>query len=87
MSLFRPQEDRTMADRKVYHVAPHGEEWEVMAEGAERATSLHETKQKAIDAARALAMNQKPSQVIMHKEDGTIQREYTYGDDPEETEG
>ena len=32
--------------------------------------------------AKEVAKNQPPSQVVVRKQDGTIQTEYTYGDDP-----
>jgi uncharacterized protein YdaT len=76
-----------MADRKVYHVAPKDEQWEVKAEGAQRATKLTDTKKEALAAAKDLAKNQKPSQVVIHRTDGTIQTEHTYEDDPENIPG
>jgi uncharacterized protein YdaT len=76
-----------MADRKVYHVAPSDDRWEVKAEGAQRATKLTDTKKEALAAAKDLAKNQKPSQVIIHKMDGTIQTEHTYKADPEDIPG
>lgn len=65
-------------DRKVYHVAPHGDGWKVEAEGASRASSTHSTKEEALISGRELAKNQAPSRVIVHKKDGTFQTEYTY---------
>lgn len=66
------------ADRKVYHVATHDEGWKVEAEGASRPTSVHETKSQAVTAAKELAQNQAPSQVIVHKKDGKFQNEVTF---------
>ena len=73
-----------MSDRKVYHVLPGGanERWQVKGEGKRRATSLHTSKDEAVDRARELARSRPLAQVIVHKHDGTIQTEYTYGDDP-----
>lgn len=66
-------------ERKVYHVSTHEQEgWKVEAEGAARATSVHATKQEAVSAARTLAQNQAPSRVVVHKQDGTFQTDYTY---------
>ncbi len=53
--------------------------WNVKKEGAEKASAHRDTKAEAIDRARDLAKNAGPSQVIIHKEDGTIQEERTYG--------
>jgi uncharacterized protein YdaT len=72
-----------MARRKVYHVVPKQKRgWNVKKENASRASSSHETKNKAIAQAKKLAKNQELDQVIIHKKDGTIQTEYTYGEDP-----
>lgn len=78
-----------MANRKVYHVTYSTDDdmWRVAFEDAERASSRHDTKQAAVDAGRKLAQNQMPSQLIVHNQDGTFQREYTYGDDPRTSRG
>lgn len=68
-------------DRKVYHVSPHEQGWQVIAEDASRATSVHPTKDEALTAARELARNQEPSKVTVFRMDGTVQTHYTYGDD------
>lgn len=73
-----------MATRTIYHVVYDSDErhWEVKLQGAQRASFVFETKEKAIEKARALAKNNRPSQVIVHKMDGTFETEWTYGDDP-----
>lgn len=71
------------AERKVYHVTTHDEGWQVKAEGAERATSVHATKNEAVAASRELATAQEPSAVIIHRVDGTIQTRNTYGETAE----
>jgi uncharacterized protein YdaT len=77
-----------MPTRKVYHVTPAPEKgWQVKTEDAKRASSTHEKKTEAVARARELAMNQKLGQVVVHKKDGTIQTEYTYGDDPSPPKG
>lgn len=63
---------------KVYQVKWADEQWKVEAEGATRATSVHPTKDEAVTAARELAHNQEPSQVVVYKMDGTIQTRYNY---------
>lgn len=74
-------------NRKSYHVSPHDEGWQVKPEGAKRATGVFDTKDGAVEEARKLAKNQRPSQVLIHGRDGRIQEERTYGQDPERTEG
>lgn len=75
--------------RKKYHVTYDQEsgQWKGKAQGGERASVVGDTKaevqQKTID----LAKGQGNSQVIIHKTDGKIQSERTYGDDPFPPEG
>ncbi len=68
-------------DRKVFHVAPHEEGWKVQVAGDETPASLHDTKDAALTAAREIAKKAEPSQVIVHKLDGTIQTQLSYGDE------
>lgn len=70
----------TSEERKVYHVTTHEEGWKVQAEGAQRASRVTDTKAEAVEAARELAKNQEPSQVVIHRQDGTIQTHYSYDD-------
>lgn len=66
--------------RKVFHVVPNGSMWSVKYNGAIQ--SSHYTKAAAIESGRRLAIANQPSQLVVHKSDGTIETEYTYGDDP-----
>ncbi|MGI8649386.1 MAG: DUF2188 domain-containing protein [Rubrobacter sp.] len=69
-----------MSERKAYHVTPHSEGgWKVEAEAATRASSTHQTKEEAVDNAKELAKAQEPGQVIIHRQDGTIEAKQTYG--------
>ena len=77
-----------MSRRTKEHVTPRpGGNWAVKKEGAERADSIHEQKVDAVERAKELAKNAPLGQVIIHKKDGTIQTEYTYGKDPEKYPG
>jgi hypothetical protein len=73
--------------RSVIHVVPNDEGWGVKRQGAGRASSNHETKQEAVDEARRIAKQEQPSQVKIHRGDGEIQTEHTYGNDPEKYKG
>ncbi|QIN85067.1 DUF2188 domain-containing protein [Rubrobacter tropicus] len=53
--------------------------WEVRTEGATRATSVHDRKDEAVSKAKKLAGNRVPSQLLVYKQDGTVQTEQTYG--------
>lgn len=76
-----------MTKRKVYHITPHEGDWKVKLEGAERANKILEDKVDAVALAKELAKSAGLGQVIIHKADGTIQTEFTYGKDPEKTKG
>lgn len=67
-----------MKPNVVYHVAADGDEWTLMADGAKRAASRHATKKDAIAAGRELANAKKPSRLVIHKSDGTVQRTHEY---------
>jgi hypothetical protein len=83
VAYFRATKGDAPGGRKVYHVSPNEEGWQVKGQGAERAVSVHSTKKEALTAARELAHDQVPSQVVVHKSDGTIQRSWSYGPDAE----
>ena len=76
-----------MSARKVYHVVPDGDRWKVELEGAERASATADRKEDAIQRGKELAKSGKLGQIIIHKQDGTIQTEYTYGEDPRRHKG
>ena len=63
----------------VFHVLPQDDRWEVRGEGAQRATSVHETKREAVAAARQLARAREPSRLVVHRRDGTVQDSIAYG--------
>lgn len=46
-----------------------------------------DTKEKAIDYGRDLAKQEGQGQLVVHKADGTIEEEFTYGDDPRNIPG
>lgn len=66
--------------RKRYDVSPAGTSWKVTHLGS--TLSNHSIKQDAIDAGVKVARANVPSQLIIHRADGTIEDERTYGDDP-----
>jgi len=68
--------------RKTHHVVPNSTGgWSVKKGEASRASKAFERKQDATKYARVISKNQK-SELIIHKEDGTIQRTDSYGKDP-----
>lgn len=66
---------------KNQHVVPHQDGWAVKGAGNRRATSVHDTQQQAIDAARDIARNQQ-SELVIHRPDGRIRDKDSHGTDP-----
>jgi len=66
--------------RKVFHVVPNGDYWAVKHDS--KILTNHHTKENAIEKGRAYALANQPSQLVVHRADGTIEYEYTYGNDP-----
>lgn len=74
--------------REVYHVTPNPKGgWDVKKEGGGRASAHSETKADAVDRGRELAKKAPLGQIKIHKQDGKIQTEHTYGQDPERYPG
>lgn len=67
--------------KKNYHVVPREGQWAVVGEGNARASSVHSTQRKAIDAGRGLAQRGR-SEVVIHGRDGRIRDSDSYGNDP-----
>ncbi len=70
-----------MTKKPAHHVVPNGDGWAVKKEGSQRASSLHDTKQQALDAGRVTSRNQ-GTEFVVHKKDGTIQFRDSHGSDP-----
>jgi len=68
------------ASAPVYHVVPHDEGWAVEKEGAARATSVHGRKAEAVSAGRERAKSGASGRLVIHRQDGTIQDSFTYGE-------
>jgi hypothetical protein len=77
-----------MADRTQYHVTPWKENgWQVTRAGSDEQLVVMDTKEKAIQYGRDLAQGDQPSQLVVHKADGSIEDEFTYADDPRNIPG
>jgi hypothetical protein len=77
-----------MSDRRVYDVSPDGEGgWNVKRRGNQWATRNFENKDDAIDSARGHAKGGDEGQIVIRGQDGRIQREHTYKNDPERRKG
>ena len=79
-----------MAKRKVYHLTFNGKTptrrvWEVKLAG--EVVGKCRLKANALRLAVKICKAQMPSQLIVHKQDGRIQYEHTYENDPRRTKG
>ncbi len=66
---------------KNQHVVPQDGKWAVRGAGNNRATSVHDKQQDAINEARNIARNQK-SELFIHGRNGQIRERDSYGNDP-----
>ena len=78
-----------MAKRTVFHSVPDGDAWKVTSGG--KTVSRHRTQENSENAATAAGRKAEASgglgQAVLHKTDGTIREERTYGKDPRSTPG
>ena len=68
------------------HVVPHTDGWAVRGAGSQRASSVHDTQQQAIDAARSVSRNQ-GSELLIHGRNGRIRARDSHGNDPHPPKG
>jgi len=78
-----------MTKRKVFHSVPNGNGWAVEQSG--RVISNHRTQANAEAAAIKAGHRAQDAgglgQAVLHKSDGRIREERTYGDDPRKIKG
>jgi hypothetical protein len=73
--------------RKVLHVVPNKSKGWNVKEGGGEIVSSHRKKDNAVDKTVKIAKHDTPSQVKIHKQNGEIQKEWTYKNDPEKYRG
>ncbi len=73
--------------RKIYDVTKKNDSWVVKGRENERASFKADTKAEAVKRAAEIGNNNGNAQVVIHKENGQIQSERTYGNDPYPPEG
>lgn len=67
---------------KNIHVTHRADDsWAVIGERDSRASSLHDTQAAAIEAARAIAMNNR-SELVIHDRHNLIRDKDSFGNDP-----
>jgi hypothetical protein len=77
------------SNRTVYHVVPNADQsrWLITQENNDSFRQEFDTKDDAVEAAKQRARGEEPSQVKVHKLDGNMEYESTYGDDPARSPG
>lgn len=78
-----------MATPKKRTVTPHSDGWSVEKPGASRASSVHQTQQQAIDAARQTLANGGGGELATKGRDGAVRAQDTIspGNDPRSSRG
>jgi uncharacterized protein YdaT len=76
----------TNTHKNYVHVVPHENGWAVKREGAERASSVHETQKEAIERGRELAKKDE-GELFIHAKDGKFRDRRSYGNDPASSPG
>jgi hypothetical protein len=75
--------------RKVFHSSPSRDGWKVTSGG--KTVSNHDTQRASEEAAKVAGRKAEKQgglgQAVLHKSDGTIRTEHTYGKDPRGTKG
>ena len=66
------------AVRAVFSVGSREDGWAVTLSGAANALGVYPTKDEALEAARGLAAAHAPSQLVVHRKDGTVQDTLSY---------
>ncbi len=64
----------------VLHVKPSDDAWVLAAEGKDSGTRF-DIKRAAVQAGRELADSKAPSRLVIHRRDGTIQKQHSYEKD------
>lgn len=69
---------RNSEGRARLHVRADGDQWVVTEEGADKPLNTFQTKDEALEAAREIATKAAPSELVIHRLDGSVMRSHTY---------
>lgn len=69
---------RDSKGRARLHVRTEGDSWVVAAEGKKDALGRFSTKEEAVDAGRDAAQKAAPSELVIHRLDGSVMRTHSY---------
>jgi hypothetical protein len=71
---------RRAARATTFHVRPEGERWGIVIGDRSRPDGVFDTKAQAVAAARRAAHDHAPSELVVHRADGTPQAHHRYAD-------
>lgn len=72
---------QTAVEGRVLHVIPGGKGWVVTIEGQDEPAGIYDTKKEAVSAGRDTAKEDVPSQLIVHKQDRSVQETFSYDEE------
>jgi len=72
---------QTAVEERVLHVIPGNDGWTVTVEGEDDAVGTFDTKKEAVSAGRDAAKEHVPSQLIVHKQDRSVQESFSYDEE------
>jgi poly(hydroxyalkanoate) granule-associated protein len=75
---------QTAVEARVLHVVPDDDGWTVTIEGEDEPVSTHDTKKEAVSAGRETAKSHAPSELIVHKQDRSVQESFAYDEEDAE---
>jgi hypothetical protein len=71
--------DKLLAEARHYHLVPRDDGWALQRAGGDQALRRFDTKQTALDTSRTMMDEMKPTVLVVHRADGTIEAQHTYG--------
>lgn len=69
---------RDARGRHTLHVIANESEWLITADGKDEPLYRFPTKEEAVDAARQAAQEAAPSELVIHRLDGSVMRSHSY---------
>ncbi len=74
----RKKQSKVIEIERVYHLEPDDSAWKLTLEGSTGAQASFATKEEGLTAARALASDNPPSELVIHLSDGSEQTRHRY---------
>jgi hypothetical protein len=69
---------QTAVEERTLHVVPTDDGWTVTIEGEDEAVGTFDTKKEAVSVGRETAKKHTPSQLVVHKQDRSVQESFSY---------